>query len=106
GARLGETHHADNVVTITNDGLEPLSLSAIVIEEGSEEFTLSGVPADLATTPIEIPFGTSFSFGVTFSPSRLGLDRGKIRITTNDPNQPNLTAGIVGTGLGEIPTAA
>ena len=99
GVAIGESTHRNTLVTINNDGLQPLTITALTIGEGSEHFALTGLPANLATTPIVIPLGESFSFGATFAPSKLGLLRGKISIATNDPSQPLVEVGIVGTGV-------
>jgi hypothetical protein len=104
--RPGQSRDKNNVVTITNDGSQPLTISAIAVAEGAGDFTPTGVPMDVATTPIVLNFGESFSFGVTFVPSRLGLVRGEISIATNDPDQPVRQAGVVGTGDSDLPTAA
>src|SRR4029077_15253102 len=98
--------HQDEVVTITNYGVQPLTLSAITLSEGSEHFALTGLPANLATSPISLAFGESFSFGASFKPSKLGLLHGQIKIATNDPSHPALTAGVVGTGVAHPATAA
>ncbi|MCC6717083.1 MAG: choice-of-anchor D domain-containing protein, partial [Acetobacteraceae bacterium] len=96
----------NNVFTITNTGATPLEISSIGLIEGAAEFTLLGVPADLATTPVSLALGQSMSFGIQFNPSQLGLQRAVIEVATNDPSQGVLRLGAVGTGVTKIPTAS
>ncbi|MCG2592459.1 Ig-like domain-containing protein, partial [Ramlibacter sp. XY19] len=105
GMTLGATaHQRANVFSISNDGSMPLVISGITMTEGSGAFGLLGVPADLATTPITLARGESFSFGGTFAADQLGLLRGLVNVVTNDPAQPNLRLSLVGTGTTSLPT--
>ncbi len=92
-----------NVFKITNDGAQPLVISSIGLTEGAGAFALLGVRDDLATTPITLAPGQSFSFGASFSPQKLGLQRGLINVATNDPTQANLRLSVVGTGVAAVP---
>jgi hypothetical protein len=49
--------------------------------------------------PITLDTGQTFSFGVTFLPDAVGLERGVIDIVANDPNNPNNLLQVTGTGL-------
>ncbi|QLE56855.1 Ig-like domain-containing protein [Nostoc sp. TCL26-01] len=91
-----------NLATITNYGNQPLSISDIKLVEGSSAFSLLGVANNLATNPISLNFGESWSFGVDFDPSNLGLDRAVIEITSNDSNNSKSRFSFVGTGLDQI----
>ena len=92
---------AEQLFSITNDGLAPLVISAI--NHGS--LTVVGVPTDLATTPVELALGESFVFGVGPNVAELGLNFALITVETNDPSNPLLRMGVTGTGLAELPVA-
>ncbi|MDJ0660865.1 MAG: Ig-like domain-containing protein [Crocosphaera sp.] len=94
---------ANEIGEITNNGAEPLIISDIRLVEGNDTFTLTNIPTDLDTNPITLEFGESFTFGdLSFNPNTLGLDRAVIEVTTNDPNNPIVRLGAVGTGLPNI----
>jgi sugar lactone lactonase YvrE len=97
----GQPALVSDLATITNDGAQPLSLSAIQVADGAAAFTLTGLPADLTTNPIVLAHGQSFTFGVQFTPDKVGLERALIRATTNDPNNPVLRFSAMGTGLAD-----
>jgi len=96
----------NNVFTIANSGVAGLAITDIRLVEGQAEFTLLGVPADLAGNPVSLGLDETMSFGILFSPSHLGLQRAVIEVVTNDPANPILRLGAVGTGITELPTAA
>ena len=93
-----------NIFSITNDGAQSLVISGIDLGEGTGSFQLIGVPANLGSTPITLTTGQSMSFGASFTPDRLGLQRALINVATNDPTQPNLRLSLVGTGVATLPT--
>ena len=95
-----------NIFTISNLGAAPLALSSITLVDGAAEFALLGVPLNLGTTPLSLGLGETFSFGIDYSPSALGLQRAVIEVVTNDPGQKVLRLGAVGTGVTTLPTAA
>src|SRR5262249_41465882 len=72
-------------LSITNDGAAALVISSIKLTQGAPAFSLVGIPGDLATHPITLQRGESFSFGASLVPDHLGLARGLIDIATNDP---------------------
>ncbi|WP_457334994.1 hypothetical protein [Rhizobacter sp. P5_C2] len=94
----------DEIFTLTNTGLQPLVISGAVLTEGAESFSLLGLPADLAIHPISLATGEHLSFGARFAPDHLGLQRGLIELSANDPLQTKLRLGVVGTGLAALPT--
>jgi hypothetical protein len=94
----GSAQKAD-VATITNNGALNLNLTSIQLIEGDVSFTLTGLPADLASNPIVLAPGQSYTFGITYTPSHAGLERARIQVTSNDPDQPVVLLGAVGTGL-------
>jgi hypothetical protein len=95
----GGSARRDNIFTITNDGAAPLVVSAIQLTSGTGDFSLTGLPSNLSTTPITLAFDQSFSFGAAFTPKDAGLDQGVITIVTNDSNHPTAHVDVVGTGL-------
>ena len=97
----GGTSQRSNVATIRNDGAQPLIVSGFSLADGRGRFTFLGIPGDLATSPISLDYGRSFSFGVSFDPDHMGLDRALIDILTNDPLHPVTRVSVVGTGLAE-----
>ena len=71
GVQLGGSAQNAQLATVTNYCAKPLIISAIQIAEGSTDFSLLGLPSDLATNPITLATGQSFTFGVAFA--ALGL---------------------------------
>jgi hypothetical protein len=98
GVALGASAENDNLFTISNTGAAPLVISAIKVDD-TNDFDLTGLPADLASNPISLAYGQSFSFGAVFHPKTGGLLPGFIDIITNDPTQPDIRVDAVGTGL-------
>ncbi len=96
----------NGLFSIANTGATPLSISEIRLVEGGAEFALLGVPADLKSSPASIGLGGSFSFGLSYTASALGLQRAVVEVVTNDPTQPVLRLGAVGTGLAALPTVS
>src|SRR5262249_49853492 len=66
GVPIGAAGTLSNVATISNEGSQPLNISSISIQTNGASFSLIGVPADLATNPITLARGESFSFGVRY----------------------------------------
>ena len=97
----GTAARAD-LATVTNRGAQPLVVSAVRLVEGVGRFTLTGLPSDLGTNPISLAFGESFTFGATFDPDRVGLDRAVVEVVTNDPSHPVHRFTVVGTGLDAV----
>jgi hypothetical protein len=102
GEAVGSAVQSPNLATITNQGRQPLTISSIQVEAGGSNFTLMGVPSDLATKPIMLATGQTFTFGVQYTASKAGPERARIGVTSNDPNQPVLSFGVTGTGLGSV----
>ena len=91
-----------NFATITNQGSQPLIIKNIQTATGSGqgEFAVSGLPNGFApANPIALPPGQAFVFGLSFSPSKIGLRRGDIQISSNDTNTPVYDLHVDGTGL-------
>jgi hypothetical protein len=83
--------------------VDVLEINSISLTAGADTFSLLGVPADLANNPVMLDLGESFTFGAAFDPNRLGLLRATIDIATNDPDQPLVRVGAVGTGIDPLP---
>ena len=96
----------NGLFSIANTGATPLSITEIRLVEGGAEFALLGVPGDLKSNPASVGLGGSFSFGLSYAASALGLQRAVVEVVTNDPTQPVLRLGAVGTGMSALPTAA
>ncbi len=97
----GQSADRTELATITNDGEQPLVISNIELSEGAGRFRLLGVPADLASIPISLAYGEAFTFGVSFDPDHVGLDRALINVSSNAANGP-LQVSAVGTGLAGV----
>src|SRR5205823_2453689 len=69
----------------------------------SGPFALTGIPADIATNAVTLSYGQSFFFGANFTPDKLGLTRGFLQISSNDPAQTLAKASLVGTGIDASP---
>src|SRR5439155_1671320 len=102
GAAVGSATQRTDLATITNYGSQTLTIGAIQVGEGASTFQVTGVPANLASNPISLAFGQSFTFGVRYSAGHVGLERGKINVTSNDPLHAIQTIGVVGTGLAKV----
>jgi len=87
------------VFTLRNDGVQTLTITDIRLKDGSEAFTLTGLPVDLATNSIQLTTGQALTFGATFNPDHVGLHRGLIELLSNDPATPVKRLSVVGTGL-------
>ncbi len=93
----GETAHISEVVTITNHGAQPLTITGFRILEGEDAFTMTSS----LDNPVSLNFGESFTFGdFKFDPNTVGLDRAIVEILTNAPHNPRFS--LVGTSLDEV----
>jgi membrane-associated phospholipid phosphatase len=101
GVLSNNSNSVDKIIgTLTNRGAKPLEITDIRIVDGSDAFTLIGIPNDISTKPIQIDRGNSFEIpSVRFATNRLGLVRGAIELTTNDPKAGKIRIGVVGTGV-------
>lgn len=82
-----------NVVSISNIGDQPLTISGITTPGG--EFTLSGLPS----LPITLASFSSVSFNVSFSPISGGPKAASFNIISNAVNTPTATVNLQGFGL-------
>ncbi|MFZ4409274.1 MAG: VCBS domain-containing protein, partial [Paracraurococcus sp.] len=98
GVDLGDTAFDPAVYTISNQGAAPLVISGIAFAPGASGFSLVGVPGNLATAPITLNYGDSFSFGAAYTAGEVGLAAGQILVTSNAANTPTLSLSTVATG--------
>lgn len=78
-------------VTLTNTGNAQVTISQISVS--GTGFALTG-----AGTPINLPAGMTFAFGVQFAPTTAGAVTGKISITSNATGSP-ASVNLSGTGV-------
>ena len=91
-----------DVLRIINHGAQSLVISDIRAVEGANEFGLLG----WSGTPVSLGFDESLSLGFTYDASALGFQRGVFEVTTNDPSQPTLRIGAMGTGVADTGAGA
>lgn len=97
GVTAGANVSMTRSFVVRNDGADPLVISKVVPAAGTTGFAVTGVPADIAANPITLAFGESVTFGLQFTGGELGLARGQIALTTNDPTQSTLLVGATAT---------
>jgi hypothetical protein len=98
GAKL-----ANGLVTLRNDGQQPLSITQIALSGPDNAFTLSGVPAGLdAAHPLLLAAGQSLSLNVAFDPGKVALMRALLQVDSNDASNPHASRSIIGTGTGPV----
>jgi hypothetical protein len=90
--------NAPPVPTVTNSGLQPLTISQIRVAAGKGQAEYA-IGASLPPLPIVLQPGQSLSIPASFTPSQPGLRPGAIEILSNDPQVPDLRVPLVGTGL-------
>jgi hypothetical protein len=102
GLRLGDPARTVlDAVTLTNAGASALTVSSITVTGGQGQLGVAGLPAG----PLVLAPGESFSFDLTFDASFVGLQRARLEITSDDPDAPVRSVGVVGTGLTDTGTA-
>jgi hypothetical protein len=92
----GVPNAVNQFATLRNAGSQPLTIGGVSADDASiGQFAPTGLP----TLPVTLQPGDSFVFGLAFSPKLVGLERGQLRISSDDPNKPTFTIPVVGTGL-------
>jgi hypothetical protein len=96
----GQPKSLGTFATLRNSGSQPLTITNIVPDDASiGQFTPSGLPAGFGPNqPLDLQPGDSFSLGVTFAPTLIGIQRGHILISSDDLNRPVFDLPVVGTG--------
>ena len=94
-AAMGPTSTSDErVVTVSNTGLNTLKLGA---PEFPKSFVRGGpVARECAET---LAPGDACEIAIRFEPTEIGLQTGKLTLTTGDPQQPQLVVTLSGTGI-------
>ena len=87
--------------TVENIGATELTIADVAVSEGFGQYEPTGLP----TLPVTLQPGESFSFDLDFDPTAIGLQRGIIQITSDDPGTPNLNLSAIGVGLADEGTA-
>ncbi|MEM9218254.1 MAG: Ig-like domain-containing protein [Cyanobacteria bacterium P01_F01_bin.150] len=98
GTPIGSATQIDQFLTITNNGAVDLTFTPTILK-GQADFSLG----DFEGVEQTLAFNETLTIPVTFSPTANGLRPGLIQFTTNDPDQPTFTQGIVGTGIPDGP---
>lgn len=82
-------------ITVTNMGGTALSVTGLTLTN-TAVFSLGvQVPA----VPFSIPAGGSVKVGVVYTPDNEGLDTGALLIDSTDPDEPEVTVALQGTGV-------
>jgi hypothetical protein len=94
-AAVGPTSTSDErVVTVSNTGLNTLKLGA---PEFPKSFVRGGpVARECAET---LAPADACEIAIRFEPTEVGLQTGKLTLTTGDPQQPQLVVTLSGTGI-------
>jgi uncharacterized repeat protein (TIGR02543 family) len=107
GSVTTSTTSASQTFTISNSGIDPLTVSSITLTGGdSGMFTLvpgDGTAGTCGATPTIAPAG-SCTVSATFTPSSTGAKSTTLRISSNDPVTPNKDIALSGTGAAAAPT--
>jgi len=89
-------------LTVYNVGVADLVISNVQVLVGSSDFAVLPAPA----TPVTVEPGEEITFSVGFSPSGTAAEFAIIRISSNDPNAPEVDVLASGTkGTGRLTTA-
>ncbi|HQW39358.1 MAG TPA: choice-of-anchor D domain-containing protein, partial [Usitatibacteraceae bacterium] len=95
------TTSAEQVITVSNTGTAPLSVSisgANAIEFPRDGTCVSPPPAPIAP-------GGSCTVTVSFAPQATGARNGTVVVNGDDPLNPTVNVALSGTGIDEIPDA-
>lgn len=91
---------AAQTYTLRNAGTSDLSVSSITLDGAhAGDFSIGGF------SPDSLPPGGSTTFTVTFTPAQSGLRRARIRIMSDDSDEPAFYLPVTGRGVGR-PTEA
>jgi len=85
----------DRTTTIYNDGVDTLTVNAITRISGSTDFTYL-----IPSVPFGVPAGGgSQAITVRFAPTSAGAKSAVFNVNSNDPDEPDVTFNVSGTGL-------
>ena len=92
------------LLTITNDGI--VKLEASIALEGDGPFFINHVAEEEASPlrqfGVDLESGDDETYWVEFAPAETGDFRASIAITSNDPRNPELKLGLLGSGVSEL----
>ncbi len=80
--------------TIQNLGERDLTVTGLTVT-GTDLTLNPGAPA----VPFTVPSGGSVAVPVNYAPSDLGDDSGTLEVASDDPDEPNVTVSLSGTGI-------
>jgi hypothetical protein len=86
---------ATQTVIITNTGAVDLSVTGLSMS-GSADFTLG---AAAPSTPFTVPPAASVDVPVNYTPSAAVAASGSLSVNSDDPDQPQVTVALSGTGM-------
>jgi hypothetical protein len=95
GAVVVGTSVTGTEVTVSNDGVDTLIVESLTLTNEAVFSLGQRVPA----TPFGIAAGASQAVGVVYTPDNEGLDTGALLIGSNDPDEPEVTVSLQGTGI-------
>lgn len=83
---------------------ESRTLTIVLKNTGDKELSITGMESDLegitlSMTELVVAAGDSANIDVTFTPAKRGPFSGTITITSNDPENENITVAISGTAI-------
>jgi len=94
----GDLSTPDNV-TISNNGSAALNVSSISLDDNTNFLLdVNGGPNGCGAAPFSIAIGGSCSVSVTFAPQTAAMFAATLSIASNDPDTPNATVSLSGTG--------
>jgi Bacterial Ig domain/Abnormal spindle-like microcephaly-assoc'd, ASPM-SPD-2-Hydin len=99
--QLVGTTSAPMTVTLSNAGELPLTINSIAISGAN-----AGDFAQVNTCGATLASGASCPINVTFRPTAVGARFAQVVISTNDPGNPILTVGLLGTGAAPVAQVA
>ena len=82
----------DQVVTVSNDGLQTLSVTDLTTTNGTFTVVSPAVPFDVAPSALQ-------DVTVRFSPTAEQVENGDLQITSNDPDEGLVTVPLSGEGV-------
>jgi hypothetical protein len=96
GQELSAVDILKRPVRLRNIGNQMLTISDINLD--NSDFSLYGLPTDLATFPVQLDFDQSFDFEVGYNASAKGLQRAGLNVLSNDSGNLATAKALVGSG--------
>ena len=84
----------DKTTTIYNEGSATLNINSITRISGDSDFTHIG-----PSTPFAIGEGGSQEITIRFAPSSTGSKSATFNVSSNDPDEPDVTFSVLGNGI-------